>query len=37
MIWKPIYEEYRKLGYRLRKDNGQMNIFAYEEKENKDE
>ena len=33
MIWKPIYEEYRKLGYRLRKDNGQMNIFEYEEKE----
>lgn len=37
MIWKPIYEEYRKLGYRLRKDNGQMNIFEYEEKENKND
>lgn len=37
MIWKPIYEEYRKLGYRLRKDNGQMNIFEYEEKEKEDD
>ena len=37
MIWKPVYEEYRKLGYRLRKDNGQMNIFEYEEKENKND
>lgn len=30
MIWKPIYEEYRRLGYRLRKDNGQMNIFDFD-------
>ena len=37
MIWKPVYEEYRKLGYRLRKDNGQMNIFEYEEKEKEDD
>ena len=29
MIWKPIYEEYRKLGYRLRKNNGQVNIFDF--------
>ena len=28
-IWKPVYDEYRRLGYRLRKDDtieGQMNI-----------
>lgn len=23
-IWQPVYEEYRRLGYRLRKDDGQM-------------
>ena len=26
-IWKPVYEEYRRLGYRLRKDDGQMTIW----------
>lgn len=27
MIWKPVYEEYRRLGYRLRKENGQQSLF----------
>ena len=34
MIWKPVYQEYRRLGYRLRKDTGQMSIFDFVEKEN---
>lgn len=29
IIWKPIYEEYRRLGYRLKKDNGQTDIFDF--------
>ena len=29
LIWKPVYDEYRRLGYRLRKNDGQMNIFDY--------
>jgi hypothetical protein len=31
-IWKPVYEEYRRLGYRLRKDEtieGQMDISDF--------
>lgn len=32
MIWKPVYQEYRRLGYRLRKDTGQMSIFDFVEK-----
>ena len=32
MIWKPVYQEYRRLGYRLRKDKGQMSIFDFVEK-----
>lgn len=32
MIWKPVYQEYRRLGYRLRKDTGQMSIFDFIEK-----
>ena len=28
VIWKPIYEEYRRIGYRL-KDNKQKDIFDY--------
>ena len=32
MIWKPVYEEYRRIGYRLRKDTGQMSIFDFIEK-----
>ena len=28
-IWKPVYEEYRRLGYRLRKDDGQQTIWDY--------
>ena len=34
MIWKPVYQEYRRLGYRLRKDTGQMSIFDFVDKEN---
>lgn len=36
-IWKPIYDEYRKIGYRLRKKGEikQMTIFNYIEKEQK--
>ena len=27
-IWKPVYDEYKRIGYRLRKDNKeQMNIW----------
>lgn len=26
-IWKPVYDEYRRLGYRLRKDDGQATLF----------
>lgn len=26
-IWKPVYDEYRRLGYRLRKDDGQLTLF----------
>ena len=33
MIWKPVYQEYRRLGYRLRKETGQMSIFDFIEKE----
>ena len=32
MIWKPVYQEYRRLGYRLKKDKGQMSIFDFIEK-----
>lgn len=32
MIWKPVYQEYRRLGYRLRKDTGQMSIFDFVDK-----
>lgn len=27
IIWKPVYKEYRKIGYRLRKDDNQLNLF----------
>ena len=27
IIWKPVYDEYRRFGYRLRKDDGQINMF----------
>ena len=37
MIWKPVYQEYRRLGYRLRKDTGQMSIFDFIEKEKENE
>ena len=33
MIWKPVYQEYRRLGYRLRKDTGQMSLFDFIDKE----
>lgn len=26
IIWKPVYAEYRRLGYRLRKDDGQITM-----------
>jgi len=35
-IWKPVYDEYRRIGYRLRKPDGQMtleDIFNLNEKE----
>lgn len=31
LIWKPVYDEYRRLGYRLRKDTGQLNLFDFKE------
>lgn len=27
IIWKPVYDEYRRLGYRLKKADPQMNIY----------
>ena len=38
-IWKPVYDEYRRLGYRLRKPDGQMTLedmFNLNEKEDED-
>ena len=32
-IWKPVYDEYRRLGYRLRKDDGQMRLTDMFERE----
>lgn len=29
IIWKPVYEEYRRLGYRLKKDSDQINLFDF--------
>lgn len=29
IIWKPIYDEYRRIGYRLRKEDGQINLEDY--------
>ena len=26
-LWKPVYDEYRRIGYRLRKDDGQQSLF----------
>ena len=33
ILWKPVYEEYRRIGYRLRKkkDYEQLTIFDFEE------
>ena len=28
-IWKPVYDEYRRIGYRLRKKNNQLTIFDF--------
>lgn len=28
-IWKPVYDEYRRVGYRLKKKNNQMTIFDF--------
>ena len=33
MIWKPVYDEYRRIGYRL-KNQKQMNIFDFMEENN---
>lgn len=33
IIWKPVYDEYRRLKYRLRDGGRQMNIFDYIEEE----
>lgn len=27
IIWKPIYDEYRRIGYRLKQNDGQMKLF----------
>lgn len=33
LIWKPVYDEYRRIGYRLRKeDKNQLNIFDFSNK-----
>lgn len=31
-IWKPVYEEYRRIGYRLKPDDGQLSFADIEEK-----
>lgn len=36
VIWKPVYEEYRKIGYRLKRER-QTTIFDFLEGERKDE
>lgn len=30
LVWKPVYAEYRRLGYRLRKDNGQTSLYEFD-------
>ena len=30
ILWKPVYEEYRRIGYRLRKDSPQLSLFGGE-------
>lgn len=32
IIWKPVYEEYRRVGFRLEKDDGQLTIFDFLER-----
>lgn len=32
-IWKPVYEEYRRIGYRLRPKTGQMDIWDFQREE----
>ena len=34
-IWKPVYDEYRRIGYRLRKPDGQMTLEDYLNEENR--
>ena len=29
-IWKPVYDEYRRIGYRLKPKTGQMDIWDYQ-------
>lgn len=33
-IWKPVYDEYRRIGYRLRKEDPQMDIWEFIGEEN---
>lgn len=35
-IWKPIYDEYRRIGYRLRKEERKYNLFDYVKENNDD-
>ena len=34
-IWKPVYDEYRRIGYRLRKPDGQLTLEDYLNEENR--
>ena len=33
IIWKPVYDEYRRINFRLKSDE-QMNIFDFMEEDN---
>ena len=33
-LWGPVYEEYQRIGYRLKKKSKQMSIFDLEEEKN---
>lgn len=33
VIWKPVYDEYRRIGYRLKPKTGQMDIWDYQKGE----
>lgn len=36
LLWKTTYDEYRRIGYRLRKNDNQMTIFDFTNEENKE-